>query len=115
MEAGLYMGANCRNKTDRDDKQLHGDNKKSSQVKGGNMQQSQPTGSFPRRLTSEKIVGNPGDWNEVENKKGKNKVNPQDPQMKNNSTKVGSHNQYAALETINDEEGENKEDVRCNS
>lgn len=25
--------------------------------------------------------------------------------MKNNSTKVGSHNQYAALETVNSEEG----------
>jgi len=62
-DAGSHMGADDKSKDDGNDKQLHGNNK------GGSMQQSQPSGSFPRRLTSGKIVGNPEDWNEVTNKK----------------------------------------------
>lgn len=34
---------------------------------------SQPTGSFPRKLASGKIIENPNDWNAVTNKKGNNK------------------------------------------
>ncbi|MCD7456893.1 hypothetical protein HAX54_033543 [Datura stramonium] len=62
---------------------------------------TQPIGSFPRKLTSGKIVGNPNDWNVVENKKEARKqaTGKGNKRKEKEQHNIATQNQYQSLES----------------
>uniref|UniRef100_M1E025 Uncharacterized protein n=1 Tax=Solanum tuberosum TaxID=4113 RepID=M1E025_SOLTU len=63
---------------------------------------NQPTGSFPRKLASGKLVGNPEDWNEVTSKRKKGNQQTYHSNDRAITKEYAGHNtnQFASLEDI---------------